>query len=75
MYGNVAGVGGYGQKVDMMFKAYRKKSEAPGCHGFLGLECGPTYTESKGGLSHVVEPTDCPGRSGVDGTMGLDWNP
>ena len=59
----------------MMFKAYHLKSESPGCHGFLGLECGPTYHESDGGLSHTGEPTDCPGHSGVDGTAGKDWNP
>jgi len=73
--GGVKGVGVYGKRVDAHFTAWHHKWETPGCHGFLGLECGPSYPEANGGYTHTGENgVACPGKDGTDGAHGQPWS-
>merc|ERR1712108_91530 len=74
--GGAKGAGVYGKRVDGHFTAWHHKWETPGCHGFLGLECGPSYPEANGGYTTNggENGINCPGKDGANGGSGQPWS-
>ena len=69
------GVEASGLKCNRHFTGYRRYWESPGCHGFGGLSCGPSYHEAFGGYSYSNQDQECPGHPGVHGNPGINWEP
>ena len=68
--------GASGVNIDCVYKGWHRHWESPGCHGFGGLSCGPSYHDDWDGYSKTpVTDADCPGPSGNPGNAGLNWKP
>ena len=69
----VGAAGASGASVHRSFDGWRRYWEDAGCHGILGLVCGPSYHEQFGGFVPHFSDTECPGSSGSQGKPGDPW--
>ena len=74
--GGTGGAGAAGIDVDREYLGWHRHWESPGCHGFGGLSCGPSYHDAWGGYQVNGYPdTPCSGGSGESGFPGAPWVP
>ena len=71
----VGAAGSSGTSVLRTFNGWRRYWEDAGCHGFLGLSCGPKSHQEFGGFQPSYSDTECPGNSGIQGKPGDPWIP